>query len=170
MLLPGTVVTGSMKLYLLTHTREIAKKTNTGRLVIEAYPGQCERIVWERVNPDPRLQQLASDPRCALLYPASEFPEDYADPVAVGDIDTFVLLDATWQQARKMYNQSPYLQAMTKVSLDQVPDSQFTLRRNQRPGGLCTVECVIEILRRKQCASQAAQLQQAFLSFSQALA
>jgi len=159
-----------MKIYLLTHPREIPKKTNTGRLAIDTYPALCERVVWERVNPDPRLQQLASDPASALLYPATEFPEDYADPVGVDAIETFVLLDATWQQARKMYNQSPYLQAMTKVSLDNVSDSQFTLRRNQRQGGLCTVECVIEVLQRKECSDQAQRLQQSFSEFSQALA
>ena len=159
-----------MKIYLLTHPREIPKKTNTGRLAIDNCPTLCERVVWERVNPDPRLQQLASEPTSALLYPATEFPEDYADPVSVTDIETFVLLDATWQQARKMYNQSPYLQAMAKVSLDDAADSQFTLRRNQRQGGLCTVECVIEVLQRKARPEQALHLQQSFSLFSQALA
>lgn len=159
-----------MKIYLLTHAREIPKKTNTGRLVLDAFPELCERIVWERPNPDPRLEQLAQDPGCALLYPASEFPEDYVEPVKMEDIEHFVLLDGTWQQARKMYNQSPYLQAMAKVSIDADHESQFTLRRNQRKGGLCTAECVVEVLKGKGCMDQAEQLQGDFAEFSQIMA
>jgi DTW domain-containing protein YfiP len=58
-----------------------------------------------------------------------------------------VILDATWQQAKKMYRQSSYLQKADKIALDQAPVSRFQRRRNQRDGGLCTAECVIELLK-----------------------
>jgi DTW domain-containing protein YfiP len=48
-----------------------------------------------------------------------------------------VLIDATWQEARKMFNQSPYLKALPKVLLINSPKSIYPLRRNQIEGGLC---------------------------------
>ncbi|MGS0681942.1 DTW domain-containing protein [Shewanella sp. 125m-7] len=60
---------------------------------------------------------------------------------------TLVILDATWQEARKMLRQSPYLKAANTYSLTNTPESQFTLRRNQVEGGLCTLECIIELFK-----------------------
>jgi DTW domain-containing protein YfiP len=45
-----------------------------------------------------------------------------------------------------MFNQSPYLKELPKVSLVNPPKSIYPLRRNQIEGGLCTAECVALLL------------------------
>lgn len=74
-----------------------------------------------------------------------------------------VILDATWQEARKMLRQSPYLKTAARVSLPPLmPESAFILRRNQQEGGLCTAECIIALWRQCGRAEQATLLASLF--------
>jgi DTW domain-containing protein YfiP len=47
-----------MKIFLLTHERELHRATNTGSLAIGSTNEIVERIVWARVSPDKNLTQL----------------------------------------------------------------------------------------------------------------
>ncbi|WP_447079109.1 tRNA-uridine aminocarboxypropyltransferase [Shewanella algae] len=60
-------------------------------------------------------------------------------------LNSLVILDATWQEAGKMYRQSHYLQSLARVELQAEQGSAFRLRRNQRQGGLCTLECIAAV-------------------------
>ncbi|WP_420787233.1 tRNA-uridine aminocarboxypropyltransferase [Shewanella chilikensis] len=64
---------------------------------------------------------------------------------AAQNLNSLVILDATWQEAGKMYRQSPYLQSLARVELQAEQGSAFRLRRNQRQGGLCTLECIAAV-------------------------
>ena len=155
-----------MKIFLVTHERELNRPTNTGRLALDngdAANGIIERIVWNRVAPSPKLLSVLKAPCAGLLYPVSEVP---GDEIALPDCDQFILLDATWQEARKMFNRSPYLHHVKRVALNVAEASRYTLRRNQRQGGLCTAECVIEILRSKGRMELAACIQARFDRFN----
>lgn len=133
-----------MKIFLLTHERELNRKTNTGTIAIDHSPGIVERILWERVNPNKDLVELFANNKALLLYPSAG--DSSAD---IEDFDNIVVIDSTWQEAQKIYNRSPYLKTAPKAVLSPVQQSAFQLRRNQRAGGLCTIECVIELLRIK---------------------
>jgi DTW domain-containing protein YfiP len=52
----------------------------------------------------------------------------------------FVLLDATWPEARKMFRKSPYLDTLPVLSLQSDQLSQYKLRRSQRDEHFCTSE------------------------------
>lgn len=52
----------------------------------------------------------------------------------------FVLLDATWTEARKMFRKSPYLDALPVLSLTPAQLSRYRLRRSTRGEHLCTAE------------------------------
>lgn len=130
-----------MFITLLTHTEELKKSTNTGQLVLEqarAFGVECERVIWQRKDPDAALLQRLTQPS-ALLYPS-----DNAEPWPDAAPAHIVLIDSTWQQARKIYNHSPYLHSHPHLKLD-AAQSRFTLRRNQIPGGLCTCEAIATI-------------------------
>jgi len=158
-----------LKIYLLTHERELHKKSNTGQLVLDVLGDQAEVIVWKRKEPDLRLVHLLESGQAAMLYPdlgskqreggeqreGGDLDEKHgvsnaADPtetLAIADFQNFVILDSTWQEARKMYNKSAYLKQAEKVSLRVDAPSKYQLRRNQIEGGLSTVECVIALLK-----------------------
>ncbi|WGL15738.1 DTW domain-containing protein [Microbulbifer bruguierae] len=155
-----------MKIYLLTHEREVDRPSNTGSIALSVAGGTAgpiERIVWSRANPSPELVQVLKGENTGLLYPLSEAD---GTEIAVEHCDHFVLLDATWQEARKMFNRSPYLHSAGRVNLQTTAISRYQLRRNQKPGGLCTAECVVEILRGKGKAQLAAEIEARFLDFN----
>lgn len=167
-----------MKIILLTHPRELERANNTGALAL-AVAGEknaekntaVQRVIWDRVNPDRDLIKLLEQPNSALVYPDSEIGAEQVDcqqPLDISKCETFVLLDATWQEARKMVNRSAYLKAARRVGLQPAQVSQYRRRRNQKAGGLCTAECVIEILQSKGRAALAAELLALFQEFNQA--
>ncbi|MDQ6983846.1 MAG: DTW domain-containing protein, partial [Ghiorsea sp.] len=103
-----------MNIYLLTHGRELLRKTNTGKLVKEVLGKQCSIFEWQRKEPNAQLLQHIASQSIALLYP-------HEDSNQIGELeasfDAYILIDATWQEAQKMYNHSPYLHGLPKVSL-----------------------------------------------------
>ena len=150
-----------MHITLLTHQRELNKTTNTGTLVTQVLKGDANLVVWERKNPNADLLQHIERGNVALLYPSenSDLISEHTN------FDSFIVLDATWQEAQKMFNQSPYLQALPKVKVASSEKSIYTLRRNQKPDGLCTAECVIELLKVKGLTEKADELQQRLVEF-----
>ena len=52
----------------------------------------------------------------------------------------FVLLDATWPEARKMFRKSPYLNHLPVLSLAPEQLSRYKLRRSRRDDHFCTSE------------------------------
>ena len=150
-----------MKFTLLTHSKELAKPSNTGKLVVEILGDAAEQIRWDRLVPPAELVAEIEAGGVALLYPGT------ADEPA-GDltgIQQIILIDSTWHEARRIYQRSPYLQKVRRICLKPVEKSRYNLRKNQKESGLCTVECVMEILRNTGNTIEAERLLERFLSF-----
>ncbi len=172
-------------LYLLTHSRELHKNTNTGALVLQALAAstqiRVERIEWQRKSPDQKLCALSASQQLGLVYPLSADavqacyllqqgqyqPQNAAGfsqlPVRLDEaVKHWVLLDATWQEAAKMLRQSPYLQGCYRLGVKPDTPSVYTLRRNQKEGALCTAEVVIELLQQTGFINEKEQLMPLF--------
>ncbi|MCW7553349.1 DTW domain-containing protein [Endozoicomonas gorgoniicola] len=140
---------------LLTHPVEFAKISNTGKLVRTMLPDTLV-VNWSRVEPSEELLTLLDDPHwepvllmpeAYAIYQQAVYPQGVTEEKAAPSKKLFILLDATWQQARKMYRQSPYLHRLPLMSLNNVPASGYSLRRNQQAGHLCTAEVAAEVLK-----------------------
>lgn len=149
-----------MTIFLLTHQRERFKKTNTGSLVVDVLAKKSRIIVWDRVAPDPGLLNMISEGSIALLYPSDD--SLLADDAP--DYQHYIIIDGTWQEARKIYNRSPYLKNIPSIKVSATSPSVYNLRRNQKEGGLCTAECVIELLNVKGSSLLAEELHSVFLN------
>ncbi|MDO9197727.1 tRNA-uridine aminocarboxypropyltransferase, partial [Rhodoferax sp.] len=78
-----------------------------------------------------------------LVFPGEFVPaERVVTEVQVpsGKRPLFVLLDATWPEARKMFRKSPYLNHLPVLSLQPEQLSRYRLRRSTRDDHLCTSE------------------------------
>lgn len=176
-------------LYLLTHSRELSKKTNTGALVLQALADsghlRVELIEWQRKSPDPLLVDLSATQQLGLVYPLSadtgqacyllqQGQYQAQNPVAVTEmpirlneaVKHWVLLDATWQEAAKMLRQSPYLHSCYRLGIKPATPSLYALRRNQRDGALCTAEVVMELLQQTGFIKEKEQLMLLFEEFN----
>ena len=150
-----------MKLFLLTHQKELHRKTNTGSLAAELLGDAVEVILWERTKPNKRLLNLIEEGSVALLYP-HERSELLSERTSY---DTYILIDSTWQEAQKIYNQSPYLHELPCVKIQTDKKSAYSLRRNQKKYGLCTAEIVAEVLKSKSMFALADDLQESLHDF-----
>ena len=150
-----------MKIFLLTHQKELNRKTNTGALAVELLGEKIEVVVWERTAPNKKLLEIIEQGRVALLYPCDE-----SAMLGKGTpCDTFVLIDSTWQEAQKIYNRSPYLHGLPCVKIETEKKSVYTLRRNQKSYGLCTAEIVVEVLKSKSMFELAEDLEKSLDAF-----
>lgn len=150
-----------MKFTLLTHFKEFGKRSNTGQLVVDVLESAAEQVRWDRARPPAGLLEEIEAGGVALIYPG---PVDEA----VGDLTGIrhvILIDGTWHEARKIHQRSPYLQKVRRVCLRPAGKSVYNLRKNQKESGLCTAECVIEILRSTGNAEDAERLHERFLAF-----
>ena len=135
-------------------------------------------VLWQRKAPDALLLQRCAHQQTTpyvLLYPGLDAcvldvdtPTTRSDLAAAPILPAgFILLDATWQQAQKMYNQSPYLHALTKWQLQSNIASIYQLRRNQRQQGWCTAEIVLMLWQHFGLNDAAARLTERFQAFNQ---
>lgn len=102
----------------------------------------------QAANESPNLSQSPNQSPAqdaTLLQDAAQEAAQKAALKLGKPLNSLVILDATWQEAGKMYRQSPYLQSLARVELQTEQDSAFRLRRNQRQGGLCTLECIAAV-------------------------
>ncbi|PTS83688.1 DTW domain-containing protein [Pseudomonas sp. HMWF032] len=129
---------------LLMHDVEALKPSNTGWLIADVV-ADTSAFGWSRVTVDPGLPALLKDPQ---WQPYLVFPGEYvaAERVvsevmpAAGKRPLFVLLDATWSEARKMFRKSPYLDSLPVLSLQAEQLSRYKLRRSKRDDHFCTAE------------------------------
>ena len=129
---------------LLMYDTEPLKPSNTGWLIADLVRDNFA-FGWSRIEVDPQLLVLLDDPQ---WQPYVVFPAEYGqgrevveriEPVP-GKRPLFILLDATWSEARKMFRKSPYLERFPVLSITPEEMSRYRLRRSKFEEHLCTAE------------------------------
>jgi DTW domain-containing protein YfiP len=141
---------------LCCHSNEWQRHDNTGQWA-HLSSKDVHRIRWHRkpeliypalseayINSDSYTHQAGhyllfpSDDAVDLQHIFSDTSND-AEP-----IKALWIIDGTWQEAKKMLRQSPWLKTLPKVSIQATEgeplESHFKLRKNQQ--GLCTFEAI----------------------------
>jgi DTW domain-containing protein YfiP len=108
------------------------------------FPGEfvaTERVVSNLLPIDSNAGQLSGQPPLGKLAPAGgSDPRSGRAWGPKAKRPLFLLLDATWPEARKMFRKSPYLDHLPVLSLQPEQLSRYKLRRSQREDHLCTSE------------------------------
>ncbi len=135
---------------LVMFDTEPLKPSNTGRLIADILPN-TQAFMWSRTEVDPALLEAIADPsrQAYVVFPASfvtpprqvftELPANSKPPL-------FIMLDGTWNEARKMFRKSPYLDQLPVFSLDVSAKSDYILRESPRADQHCTVEVASALL------------------------
>ena len=131
---------------LLMADIEPLKPSNTGWLIADVV-ADTYAFGWARTEVHPDLLALLADPQ---WQPYVVFPGEFVEPGRVvtqvgrteptGKRPLFILLDATWPEARKMFRKSPYLDRLPVLSLQPEQLSRYHLRRSTRTDHFCTSE------------------------------
>ncbi|MNF29499.1 DTW domain protein [compost metagenome] len=129
---------------LLMYDVEPLKPTNTGWLIADVID-DTSAFAWSRTEVDQALLALLEQDQ---WQPYIVFPGEFVEPQRVvnkvvvenGKRPLFILLDATWTEARKMFRKSPYLERFPVLSLEPEQLSRYKLRRSKRDDHFCTAE------------------------------
>ncbi len=129
---------------------EALKPSNTGWLIADVV-ADTYAFDWARTSVDPALLALLANPQ---WQPMVVFPGEFVHSTRVVQAvpalasvagqasrrPLFILLDATWPEARKMFRKSPYLDRFPVLSLQPEQLSRYQLRRSKREDHFCTSE------------------------------
>lgn len=140
-------VHSALEFVLIMHRDELFKPTNTGRLIADTFPQQTHAFCWDRLQPDPALLLLLQDSRrhCLLIFPATTgSSRDVVHQVSAQSdkLLTLIILDGTWKQARRMFNLSPWLAAITALHLQPQQLARYSSRVAAHDHYLSTAESV----------------------------
>jgi DTW domain-containing protein YfiP len=133
------------RVVILQHPRESDVPINTARLV-ELQLERAERHVAIKLDEVPALRARLSDPQAPaiLLYPG-EGARDLAEHPPAGAV-TLVVLDGTWWQAKKLFQQNPELAELPRYSLSPSAPSRYRIRREPALHCVSTIEAIGEAL------------------------
>lgn len=127
---------------ILRHIWETERPSNTGRLIALAMPNA--RIIpcggGTRIGLAPVDDELLRLPGTWLLWPdgtdAQTRAADLTQPSRI------VVIDATWQQARRLYSTLPALRTLPRLALPAPIRGRNRLREQHRSDGMSTIEAV----------------------------
>ncbi len=162
-------LTSEHAIILLMHPNEVSRDTNTGKLLQQCRL-KVEQIIWDRKQPPQELIDRLED---SGLYPVLLFPgEECLTLENVQQLSQqqnrqplFIILDATWQEARKMINKSHWLKNVPLMGLVTPGESDYQLRRNQQQGNLCTFEVAAQLLGQLGEEDNQRQMQSFFINY-----
>ncbi|SFU85998.1 DTW domain-containing protein YfiP [Polaromonas sp. YR568] len=143
-----TPVAHAADVLILQHPLEVDHAKNSARLLHLSLPRS--RMLTGEAFDEGSLQDALKEPRYnVLLYPQT--PGDEAPALDTGQLKDpsrvrLVVLDGTWRKSRKMLHLSPWLRQLPRLALDDVPASNYLIRKTHKPGQLSTLEAACAAL------------------------
>lgn len=133
--------THSFRIVLLTHSNEESRPTNTGKLLLKRRllaeestvpTALAELLLWEGRGDNAKTSEalLRLHEPVLIWTDAQQVLQNSATSLSPAD-PTYVILDGTWQEAKKMFRQGPEcLRSMPRMSLEPTFKSNYKLRGN----------------------------------------
>lgn len=143
---------------LLMHEKEVLKPSNTGKLIADIID-ETYAFIWARTEVDEQLLTLINDEQ---YQPYVVFPEQYKHQEQrvchQPNLDTakkplFILIDASWREAKRIFRKSPYLNSLPLLSIhptdfEKLTDrSLYQLRKTEQENQLCTAQVASLLLK-----------------------
>jgi DTW domain-containing protein YfiP len=139
---PTTAAAATLSVVLLTHANELARGTNTGNLLWQQQQLQpptavvgCTRWTWQGRKDNAAIARALLGVPCPVLVwteaPHASAAGNAAHGQENGTLPTYVILDGTWQEAKKMFRQGPdALRTIPRIALKASFPSSYRLRQN----------------------------------------
>ncbi len=144
--LPDPKIRTRHQVLILQHPNEAKRGVRTALMASRGVADSRCTIVKGRKFPgqDQRVKQLLAAPSTYLLYPGEGSID--LNQLDKGGEKTLVILDGTWDEAKKLFVRNPVLSALPRVSLDVKAKSQYVVRTQPSDHCLSTVETVAHTL------------------------
>ncbi|AZP11358.1 tRNA-uridine aminocarboxypropyltransferase [Undibacterium parvum] len=149
-----TATSSKVELIILQHPLEQHHAKGSARL-LHLSVANSQLHIAEKFETE-FLQSIlfATEKTTLLLYPKRsegqsgvvESPPLDHQCLALPDQLRLIVLDGTWRKSRKMLYQNPLLQSLARLALNDMPDSQYRIRKAHRPDQLSTLEATCQAL------------------------
>ncbi|HSN16461.1 MAG TPA: DTW domain-containing protein [Anaeromyxobacteraceae bacterium] len=128
---------------ILQHARERKTAIGTARMAHLSLPNS-ELHLGVSFRDHPRVRALAEEEGTALLFPG----EGAVDPAALRGRPpkTVIVVDGTWQQARKLLKENPFLLTLPRIGLTPERPSNYRIRAEPSPQCVSTIEATVLLL------------------------
>lgn len=135
------------KIVILQHAHERAHALGTARIARLGLARLRLEVAHGRWHAGYEHSLALEHPsRCALLFPKPG-ARDLATLPAADRPDELLVLDGTWNQARRLYRDNPWLHELPHVSLTPQSPSRYRIRREPKPQYISTIEAIVSALR-----------------------
>lgn len=138
-----------VEVVILQHPLEVRQAKGSARLLHLSLKGS-QMYTGESFDEDVLRGILCAGGKTpVLLYPDFVEAQDVVlrrpeklDPQLLASLANLrlVILDGTWRKSSKMLYQNPLLQALPRLSLSDMPQSHYRIRKAHRPDQLSTLE------------------------------
>lgn len=128
------------KLVILQHPGEVKRNIRTCKMLeLGLAPGCCTVYTGRKFpGKNAQLASILSSPTTRILYPGPD--SSPLTSVSPSFVSTLVILDGTWDQARKLFSHNPILQGVQKVSISLPTPSEYIVRTQPSAGCMSTLE------------------------------
>lgn len=128
---------------ILQHLRERKTAIGTARMAHLSLPNSELHLGVSFVD-NQRVRALAAAPGTALLFPG----EGAVDPAALRHAPprTVIVVDGTWQQARKVLKENPFLLELPRIGFTPAQPSNYRIRAEPSAECVSTIEAVVHLL------------------------
>lgn len=138
------VVENRVEVLFLQHPNERRMPVNTARLALLSL-SRARLIEGVSFQDHPEVHALLTrGDKVGLLFPSASARELRDAPE---DLETLVILDGTWREARKMIHLSPVLRELPHYAFVPEKPSNYRIRKEPEEGFISTIEAVVQALR-----------------------
>lgn len=138
------VVENRVEVLFLQHPNERRMPVNTARLALLSL-ARARLIEGVSFQEHPGVHELLErGDKVGLLFPSASAKKLHEAPDA---LETLVVLDGTWREARKMIHLSPVLRELPHYSFVPEKPSNYRIRKEPEEGFISTIEAVVQALR-----------------------
>jgi DTW domain-containing protein YfiP len=137
-------VCSTQKIIILQHPSEAKHAKNSAKLIHLCVPNS---EIWVGETPEdfsPLIDWVNSQKESAcLVYPSENSkPLEKKTNQERNAPPAFILLDATWRKAYKLWKMNPWLHSLPAWHFDQPPASLYKIRKTSVTAGLSTLEAL----------------------------
>lgn len=143
--LPNPKIEIRCKIVILQHPNEVKRNIRTALMAEKAIANhRCRVVVGKKFcgEKETNLRSNFSD-KTYLLFPGAD-AVDLESVIGSGKPEelSFIILDGTWDEAKKLYSKNAFLQKLPKVQLNVETKSIYVVRTQPVDGYLSTLETV----------------------------
>jgi DTW domain-containing protein YfiP len=133
---------------ILQHPKEKYHPYNTA-IIAQLSLDACSIIEGEDFSECNELNLILKNKKCFLLFPEKHSCELNLEVQTEEEL-TFILIDATWKKAKKMYYLSSNLHRIVGIRINPNYKSQYEIRKGSKDHYLSTIESIKYILDQSQ--------------------